>query len=306
MKDKEKAVSVNNLTKKYGDIVAIKDLSFEINRGEVFSLVGPNGAGKTTTVEILECLKEPTSGSAEVLGLDIYEDEEKIKQNIGVMPQDFNTFDRLTAKENIQLMADIYGEEGIDDIIEKVGVASFENKRFNDLSGGMKTKVGIGMALVSKAELLFLDEPTSGLDPQARREIWSLIRDLKETGKTIVLTTHYMEEVEELSDRAAILIDGDIKMVDSIRNLIKKFGGEIKVTVEKYGEAEEIIRKNSDEIIKESNEELTGIFGDRKEARKTLISLFQSNYDAAVEEGGMDEVFLRLAGGEINERGELV
>ncbi|MBS3816653.1 MAG: ABC transporter ATP-binding protein [Candidatus Thermoplasmatota archaeon] len=301
----EHVIEVEDLTKNYGDVTAIDGVSFSVNEGEIFSLVGPNGAGKTTTVEILECLREPTSGKAKVLGHDIRKEEMKIKEQIGVMPQDFNTFDRLTAKENIKLAADIYDKSGAEEIIKKVGVKEFENKRFEDLSGGMKTRVGIGMALVSDAPLLFLDEPTTGLDPQARRETWSLIKGLKRMNKTVFLTTHYMEEVEELSDRAAVIIDGDIKITDSISNLIERYGGGVKITASKEKGAEELIKKNSDEVTEEDKDELTGIFEDREKARKTLISLFKKDCNVSVEEAGMDEVFLELAGGKLTEEGEL-
>lgn len=176
-------IQVENLVKKYGGLPAVNGISFEVTKGEVFSLMGPNGAGKTTTVEILECLKKPTSGKAFVAGFDIFKEEKKVKQNIGVMPQDFNAFERLTARENIQLVSDIYGgnrRNRVEEIMEMIGVKEFQNKQFFSLSGGMQNRVGIGMALVSDAPLLFLDEPTTGLDPQARRDTWSLIKSLKE------------------------------------------------------------------------------------------------------------------------------
>jgi len=299
-------ISVKDLTKKYQDITAVDNISFNVKEGEIFSLVGPNGAGKTTTVEILECLKDPTSGKAKVMGYDISKDEKKIKQNIGVMPQDFNTFERLTARENIQLAADIYGKKGVDEIIKKVGVKDFEDKPFKELSGGMKTKVGIGMTLVSDAPLLFLDEPTTGLDPRARRDTWELIKSLKKMGKTIFLTTHYMEEVEELSDRAGVIIDGKIKVIDSISDLIKKYGGGVKLIVEKGGDAENIVKDKADKITDANESEIIGLFEEKKKAREALISLFDGDHDVRVDEAGMEEVFLNISGGKIDERGELV
>lgn len=179
-------IEVNDLTKKYDELVAVDSISFDVKEGEIFSLVGPNGAGKTTTVEILECLRKPTSGNARVLGHDVKNEDEKIKKNIGVMPQDFNTFERLTAEENIKLMGDMYGSNNVNEIMKKVGVDEFKDKKFAELSGGMKTKVGIGMTLISNADLLFLDEPTTGLDPHARRESWNLIKDLKKNGKNCI------------------------------------------------------------------------------------------------------------------------
>lgn len=299
-------ILVENLVKKYDDITAVDDISFQVEEGEIFSLLGPNGAGKTTTLEILECLKKPTSGKAEVMGYDIYEDERKIKQNIGVMPQNFNALERLTARENIQLVADIYGKGNVDQVIETIGVKGFEKKQFMELSGGMKTKVGIGMTLVSDARLLFLDEPTTGLDPQARRETWQMIKDLKKMGKTIFLTTHYMEEVEYLSDRAAVIIDGKIKVTNTISNLIKNYGGKLKLTVKKNKETEEILSKDAEELFEESPEKITAIFAGKGKAKETLITLFSKDYDVGVIEAGMEDAFMNLAGGRINERGELV
>ncbi|MFW6196307.1 MAG: ABC transporter ATP-binding protein [Thermoplasmatota archaeon] len=301
-----KVIDVKTLSKHYDDVKAVDNISFTVKEGEVFSLVGPNGAGKTTTVEILECLREPTSGRAKVLGYDIIENEDKIKERVGVLPQDFSTFERLTAKENIKLSADIYGKGDVDEIIKRVGIESFKDKKFMDLSGGMKTRVGIGMALISDPQLLFLDEPTSGLDPQARRDTWDLIKNLKKMGKTIFLTTHYMEEVEELADRAGILIDGKIKVIDKIDSLIHNYGGGVKVTVRKEREVKEILSEFADEIIDKNEDELIGIFDTKKDSRKALISLYQHEYDVEVKEAGMDEVFLRIIGGKIDEKGELV
>ncbi len=299
-------IQVRGLKKEYDGTKAVNGISFDVKEGEIFSLVGPNGAGKTTTVEMLECLITPTSGTAKVLGHDIRKEENKIKQNIGVMPQDFSTFGRLTAEENIRLMGDMYGSTKVEKMMEMTGVSDFKDKRFAELSGGMKTKVGIGMTLISEADLLFLDEPTTGLDPHARRETWNLIKDLKKEGKTVFLTTHYMEEVEELSDRAAVLIDGKIEVIDSIQNLIDEHGGGMKVKVWGSEEGKKLIKEAADEVIKMRKDKGSmGIFDDKKKGRKTLIDLFQMDCEVEVEEAGMEEVFIRLTGGKINEEGEL-
>lgn len=203
---KKVVVEVEKLVKQYKDVLAVDEISFDIHQGEIFSLVGPNGAGKTTTVEILECLRKPTDGSAKVLGLDVVEDGAKIKKRIGVMPQDFNTFERLTVKENVELVAQIYGMRGkAKEALGTLGLWQIKDRKFHTLSGGMKRRVGFCMALVSDPELLFLDEPTTGLDPQARKDSWDVMRSLKDMGKTVFLTSHYMEEVERLSDRAAVI-----------------------------------------------------------------------------------------------------
>lgn len=300
----ESVITVNDLRKEYEEVTAVDGISFSVNRGEIFSLVGPNGAGKTTTVEILECLREPTSGSATVLGYNIRTDEAKIKDEIGVMPQDFNTFDRLTAKENLKLISDIYNRGDVDEIIERVGLEEFKDKKFDELSGGMKRRVGIGMSLISDPDILFLDEPTSGLDPRARRDTWNLIKDLKNMGKTVFLTTHYMEEVEELSDRAAVLINGKIEVVGSINSLIDKYGGGSRITVKK--EAGPVLKEYAEKTIRPKDGYLTAIIDDKKKARQAIVALYEKDHEVEVDEAGMDEVFLNIIGGEIDERGELV
>ncbi len=302
-------IDVKNLTKKYGEFTAVDNISFEVNKGEVFSLLGPNGAGKTTTIEILQGLKNPSSGKVKVLGCDIYSEEKKIKEQIGVMPQNFNALERLTARENVQLIADIYGKgKKVDEILELTGISQFQSKPYLNLSGGMKTKVGIGMALVSEAPLLFLDEPTTGLDPQARREVWGMIEKLKELGKTIVLTSHYMEEVEKLSDRAAVIIDGQIKNIGEIPFLIKNYGGNIRLTVSKTQESEDILAREALKVFDANSQKktLTGIFEDRKNVKKAIISLYEKDYEVNLVEPSLEEVFMNLSGSKINEKGELV
>lgn len=303
--DKDIVIDVKNLAKNYNGTRAVNGISFTVKRGEVFSMVGPNGAGKTTTVEILECLRTPSSGKASVLGYDITDDAGKIKRKIGIMPQEFNTFDRLTAGENIKLMAGLYGNKSFKEIIELVGVNEFENKKFSTLSGGMKTKVGLAMALVSRADLLFLDEPTTGLDPQSRRETWKLIRKLNQEGKTIFLTTHYMEEVEELSDRAAVIIRGELKAIDSIKNLTEKYGGGVKLIVEKE-EAKKLIKDKTDRVFQTREGALIGIFDSKKKANMIVNKLFQMDCEFEIKKAGMEEVFLNLVGGRIDEGGELL
>lgn len=302
----QNVIEVNGLTKIYDGTTAVDNISFSVKKGEIFSMVGPNGAGKTTTVEILECIRTPTSGNAEVLGHDVMKEEDRIKEKIGVMPQNFNTFERLSAEENIRLMADMYGSKNVEEVMKMVGVTDFKDKQFSELSGGMQTKVGIGMTLISNADLLFLDEPTTGLDPHARRETWKLIKRLKRTGKTVFLTTHYMEEVEELSDRAAVLIDGRIEVIDSIKNLIRDYGGGIKVVVRKDEKAVEFVKEKADEVFKNETGELVGIFDNKRWARKALVTLFQMDCDVEVKEAGMEDAFIRLTGGKLDEEGELI
>ncbi len=304
----EKVVEVESLVKRYENIIAVDGVSFDVYRGEIFSLVGPNAAGKTTTVEILECLRKPTSGSAKVLGFDVTRDEMQIKKRIGVMPQDFNSFERLTVKENVKLIAKIYNRGEIKRSLEALGIWDARDRKFLTLSGGMKRRVGICMALVSDPELLFLDEPTTGLDPQGRKECWEVIRTLKELGKTVFLTTHYMEEAEKLSDRVGVIVKGKIVALDKVDALILKYGGGVKLVVKGGEKAGDILKKFTKNIFRDKEGNIVGKFPSQKEASKVLIALYKlgEKYTTEIVEPSMDDVFLRLAGGKIDERGELI
>lgn len=305
----EKIVEVTELVKHYKSVIAVNGVSFDVYKGEIFSLVGPNGAGKTTTVEILECLRMPTSGSAYVLGFDVKKEESKIKKRIGVMPQDFNTFERLTVKENVELIAKIYGvKPDIKTVLEELGIWEARDRKFEALSGGMKRRVGVSMALVSDPELLFLDEPTTGLDPQARRETWEVINRLKKRGKTIFLTSHYMEEVEYLSDRAAIIVQGDIIALDTVNALISQYGGGVKVDVANGDKKVEDLFTEIAEAVISNERGVTGTFQTRQQASKALASVYKlsDEYTVDIVEPSMDDVFTQLVGGRVDERGELV
>ena len=221
-------INIEGLTKTYDEFIAVNEISFDVNKGEVFALLGPNGAGKTTTVEIIECLKTPDNGKVEIFGINLKDKKKQneIKRKIGVMPQNFNAFDWLTVKENLDYFRNLYDSKiSVDELIDRVGLAKKTDSMYKTLSGGMKQRVGIAISLINEPELLFLDEPTAGLDPQARRETWNLIKKLKQQGKTIFLTTHYMEEAQELSDRILIIIEGKIVASGSPSELIENYGG---------------------------------------------------------------------------------
>lgn len=306
----EKVIEVEGLTKRYGDLVAVDDVSFEVSRGEIFSLVGPNGAGKTTTVEILECLREPTSGSAELFGFDVVEEEGEIKEKIGVLPQEFNTFERLTVKENVELMARISGKgKDIREVLGDLELWDARDMKFDELSGGMKRRVGIAMALISDPELLFLDEPTTGLDPQARRRLWQTIRELKKAGVTVFLTTHYMDEVEELSERAAIILQGSIVSIDSVDDLIAEYGGDVEIVVKDQEGAKPVLEDFADEVFVNDEGWTVATFENRRKAAEAHLAIYENlSEDSRVNvvEPSMEDVFLRVAGGRIDEGGELV
>ena len=219
------AIQVDRLTKRYGSLVAVNGISFSVNRGEIFAFLGPNGAGKTTTVEMLEGLRKPTSGKALVLGLDIAKDKMAIKKRTGVLPQDFYTYERLTVKETIQYYAGVFDSRpDVDGLMKLVDLEEKKNVLFKHLSGGLKQRLGIAVALVNDPELIFLDEPSAGLDPKARHGVWHLIDGLHKQGKTVFLTTHYMEEAEVLADRVGIIHNGNIVAMDAPQKLISEYG----------------------------------------------------------------------------------
>jgi ABC-2 type transport system ATP-binding protein len=205
------AVSVDGLTKSYGHVEALRGVSFEIRAGEVFGLLGPNGAGKTTTVEILEGYRHRDGGSVEVLSEDPDRAGGEWRERIGVVLQSSAMYPNLTVRESLELFAGYYREpRDVADVIELIGLAEKRDSRVKSLSGGQKRRLDLGLALVGNPELLFLDEPTTGFDPGARRAAWETIRSLRSLGKTILLTTHYLDEAEQLSDRVAVLREGRI------------------------------------------------------------------------------------------------
>lgn len=221
-----KAIEIKNLTKKYKNIVAVDDISLDIEEGEIFSLLGENGAGKSTTISILCSLINKTSGSVKIMGHDIDDEEEKIKKIVSLSPQQTAVANNLTVKENLKFIASLYNsskesEEKAEKFINDFSLVEVKNNRAKTLSGGMQRRLSIAMALISEPKVLFLDEPTLGLDVRARRDLWKIISGLK--GKiTIILTSHYMEESEALSDRIAIMKKGKIIEVGNVKELKEK------------------------------------------------------------------------------------
>jgi ABC-2 type transport system ATP-binding protein len=205
------AVSVDGLKKSYSGVEALRGVTFEIAQGEIFGLLGPNGAGKTTTVEILEGYRERDSGTVTVLGQDPATAGLDWRERIGVVLQSSSFYDTLTVAENLTLFAGYYAApRPIGDVVELVGLEEKRDTRVRSLSGGQRRRLDLGLALVGDPELVFLDEPTTGFDPEARRRAWQTIGSLRELGKTILLTTHYLEEAERLADRVAVVRDGEI------------------------------------------------------------------------------------------------
>ncbi len=226
------AIEVEGLTKTYGDVTAVDDISFTVQEGAVFAFLGPNGAGKTTTVEIIEMIRSADRGTVRVLGRDIERQPAAIKEHIGVLPQEFQSFERLTVRETIRYFAKLYRQHAnIDRIIDLMDLRDKEDALYRNLSGGLKQRVGVGIALVNDPDIVFLDEPTTGLDPKARRDVWNAIAGLKEEGKTVFLTTHYMEEAEYLADHIAIIHRGRIVIEGSLDELIQQYGGKSVLSI---------------------------------------------------------------------------
>jgi len=215
------ALRVHQLRKAYKDVVAVDGLDLEVQAGECFGLLGPNGAGKTTTVEICEGLTPPDSGEVEVLGRRWSSDAAQLRQSLGIQLQDTQLSEKLTVQETVRLFRSFFrqGAEAAD-IIARVQLEEKQNSRVGDLSGGQKQRLALACALVGDPDFLFLDEPTTGLDPQARRQLWELIEEFKESGRTILLTTHYMDEAERLCDRVAIMDHGKVIALGTPRELI--------------------------------------------------------------------------------------
>ena len=214
-------VQVADLRKRYGDIEAVRGITFDVEQGEVFALLGPNGAGKTTTVEMLEGLREADGGSAIVAGVDVRKDPSGVKERIGVQLQQSAFPENFLAQEIVELFALFYGRR-VDAraLLRAVGLEDRARQKQEKLSGGQRQRLSIAVAMVNEPQVLFLDEPTTGLDPQARRNLWDLVRAIRERGTTVFLTTHYLEEAEVLCDRVAIMDAGQIIAIDSPRALI--------------------------------------------------------------------------------------
>ncbi|PKB70438.1 MAG: hypothetical protein BZY87_10765 [SAR202 cluster bacterium Io17-Chloro-G6] len=232
----EQAVQVENLVKRFGSFTAVDGVTFTVDRGEVFGILGPNGAGKTTTLEIIESLQKPTEGRVSVLGLDVQSNATEVKTRIGVQLQASAYYDYLNLKEILALLGSFYPNRvPPQSLLEQVGLLDKSASRIGELSGGQKQRFAVAASLVNYPELVILDEPTTGLDPQARRNLWGLIKEINRRGVTVVLTTHYMDEAENLCGRLAIMDHGELLALDTPHNLIKKLEATytVKLTMDK-------------------------------------------------------------------------
>ncbi|HWQ48032.1 MAG TPA: ABC transporter ATP-binding protein [Methanosarcina sp.] len=277
----DKAVVTENLSKKYGDFEAVKNISFSIKKGTIFGLLGPNGAGKSTTIKILTCQFPPTSGTAYIGGLNTVLDAVEIKKKIGVVFESQNLYEELSVYENLNFFRRLYNspKERISEVLKAVGMETYQKNKVKTFSKGMKQKIMISRALLNDPEVLFLDEPGSGLDPRSAREIRQMILDLKEQGKTILITTHNMEEADFLCDCLAIINKGSIIAMDTPANLKKRYGEDVLMIKTVKGDIYELPlnTKASSDIFEKLSE-------------NNQISLVHS------KEATIEDVFIKLTG----------
>ena len=273
----------------------------------MFAFLGPNGAGKTTTVEIIETIRPPTSGKVSLLGMDVTTRKRDIVPRIGVLPQGFSSFDRITVRETIQYYARLFGRRNtdIDGLIELAHLEDKSNEQFRNLSGGLKQRLGIAIALVNDPEVVFLDEPTTGLDPRARREVWDVLLSLKKNGKTVFLTTHYMEEAELLADTVAIISKGKIIAMGSPSELIESNANYLVLTLRTIGEAPfEILQRMGFEPVHDSHQNIKVKVEHTDDILKILTTLKDagaSSLGVDIRKPNLEAVFLKLTGQALRE-----
>lgn len=266
----DKEIVTENLSKKYGDFEAVKSISFSIKKGTIFGLLGPNGAGKSTTIKILTCQLPPTSGTAYIGGLNTVSDAVEIKKKIGVVFESQNLYEELSVYENLNFFRRLYNspKERISEVLKAVGMEKYQKEKVKTFSKGMKQKIMISRALLNDPDVLFLDEPGSGLDPRSAREIRQMILDLKEQGKTILITTHNMEEADFLCDYLAIIHKGSIRAMDTPTNLKKRYGEDVLMIKTVKGDIYEspLNTKASSDIFEKLSENNQVSFVHSKEA----------------------------------------
>ena len=304
-------IEVSNLKKHYGDIKAVDGVSFTVKKGEVFALLGPNGAGKTTTIEIMEGLREKDNGEVKVLGLDPWKNGYELHKRIGVIPQEFTFFEKSTPREAIAYYADLFGVKADpDEILKEVLLEDSAKNRFENLSGGQKQKMGLALSLVSMPELFFLDEPTTGLDPTARRAIWEVIKGLKAKGKTIILTTHYLEEAEHLSDRVAIVNYGQIVAMGTVDKIIEEFGSGERLEIRGTEKLAEYIKSNTELEVEydPTSQHVIIPLKQKIDALAALAATEQSGFDWGdihTRRDSLEDVFVKLVRGTVDESGNV-
>ena len=305
-------LAVHDLVKKYGDFAAVKGISFDIQEGEIFSLLGPNGAGKTTVISMLSTLYEPSGGDATISGHSVCKDPMAVRDLIGVVPQELALYEELTARENLIFWGQMYNLRGrplnsrVDEVLDQIGLTGRAKDRVKTYSGGMKRRVNIGVGLLHKPKLLFMDEPTVGIDPQSRRAILDTVKALNQQGMTLLYTTHYMEEAQELSDRVGIIDHGDLIALGTQRELTKQVGetetlilhlsdsDSAEALALALAEVEGVLQANTTDhqvtvITPEAEDVLAGVVGKANERGIKIRSI-------DIREPNLEAVFLQLTG----------
>lgn len=305
-----KAIEVQNLRKSFGENHAVQGLSFDVAEGEIFSLLGPNGAGKTTTISMLSCLLRPDDGDARIMGHSLRTDDMGVKSVLGVVPQEIALYEDLTARENLTFWGKMYGLRGsalksrVTEVLDVIGLSDRANDRVGKYSGGMKRRVNIGVALLHKPKVIYMDEPTVGIDPQSRRNILDSVVELKKQGMTVLYTTHYMEEAQELSDHIGIMDHGKMISCGTNDELVKLVGEQTRIDLTVNVEPGKILEnwksiagvahltveeEKISVLVVDSNEVLPRLFeaAARLPARITSVDIREPNLEA---------VFLHLTG----------
>jgi ABC-2 type transport system ATP-binding protein len=304
------AIEVLDLHRSFNGTKAVQGVSFEVAQGEIFSLLGPNGAGKTTTISMLSCLLRPDEGDARVMGHSIRSDQNGVKSALGVVPQEIALYEDLTARENLTFWGKMYGLRGsslrtrVDEVLEIIGLSDRARERVGKYSGGMKRRVNIGVALLHKPKVIYMDEPTVGIDPQSRRNILDSVIELKNQGMTVLYTTHYMEEAQEISDHIAIMDHGKVIAAGTNEELVRLVGGQTRIDLTLNANTENVVaawkavegveRIIVDEskisvLVEDSNLVLPRLFetATQQSARITSVDIREPNLEA---------VFLHLTG----------
>ena len=303
-------VKVQGLRKVYGATVAVEEVSFEVKEGEIFGMVGPNGAGKTTTIECLEGLRKPDAGMLRVLGMDPQRDGHTLRERTGMQLQQSNLPDRMKVWEALDLYSSFYPKAADwKELLAQLGLEEKRNTSFSKLSGGQKQRLFIALALLPDPQLVFLDELTTGLDPQARHAIWDLVRDVRSKGKTVLLTTHFMEEAERLCDRVAILDHGKIVALDTPGDLIHNLGTEERIVFSVNGPLPQGFEKalSGGTQVEVQGEQVTihGKNGRKVPLVSEVVSLLSGQgvafRDLRTEQPSLEDVFLSLTGRQMRE-----
>ncbi len=304
------AIRVQDLYRHFGEVKAVDGVSFEVKRGEIFSLLGPNGAGKSTTISMLSCLLRPSKGEASVMGHSVTDEPQKVKAAIGVVPQEIALYEDLSARENLDFWGKMYGLRGaalktrVDEVLDLIGLSERQKDRVDTFSGGMKRRVNIGLALLHRPDVIIMDEPTVGIDPQSRRHILDGVLALNDQGATILYTTHYMEEAQELSDHVAIMDRGKVIAQGSHDELVQIVGEQDRIDlvlsdeagtlVDSWREVGGVSQVRADDgsvtvLADDSNMVLPRLFEAANQAGVRITSV-------EIQEPNLETVFLHLTG----------